>query len=74
MNLKFKKTKDFFQDFSRIFQEYSRNIFPKVVKKQVSVAHVIPFAPPCQEWKIVCNIQEGCNFQASLACCCWRKE
>jgi len=32
MNLK-KKLKDFFEDFSKIFQEYFKNISPKVVKK-----------------------------------------
>jgi hypothetical protein len=35
--------------FSKIFQEYSRNISPKVitkvVKEQASVVHVISFAP-----------------------------
>jgi hypothetical protein len=30
---------------SKIFQEYSRIFFPKIVKKQVGVAHVILFAP-----------------------------
>jgi hypothetical protein len=30
---KIKKLKDFFGDFSRIFQEYSRNISQKVVTK-----------------------------------------
>jgi hypothetical protein len=36
--------------FSRIFQEYSKNIFPKavtkVIKKKVGVVCVILFAPP----------------------------
>jgi hypothetical protein len=40
--------KDFFEDFSRKLQEYSKNIFSKVVakaiRKQVGVVHVIPFA------------------------------
>jgi hypothetical protein len=33
--------------FSRIFQEYFKNISHKAIKKQVSVAHVIMFAPIC---------------------------
>jgi len=40
--------KDFFEDFSRKLQEYSKNIFSNVVAKaiwkQVGVVHVIPFA------------------------------
>jgi hypothetical protein len=39
-----KKIKDFFEDFSRIFQEYFGNISPKAIKKQAGVALVIPFA------------------------------
>ncbi len=38
--------KDFFEDFSRIFKEYFKNISPKAVK-QVGVVHVILFAPKC---------------------------
>jgi hypothetical protein len=44
-----KKIKYFFEEFSKIFQEYSRKISPKVitktVKKHVGVACVILFAP-----------------------------
>lgn len=43
--------KNIFQEYSKIFQTYFKNIFPKVVtkgvKKQVVVACVIPFAPSC---------------------------
>jgi len=37
--------KFFLKKIQIFFQEYSRNIFQKVVKKQASVAHVIIFAP-----------------------------
>jgi hypothetical protein len=38
---------DLFEDFSRILQEYSKHsprVVTKAIKKQVGVAHVIPFA------------------------------
>jgi len=38
---------DLFEDFSKILQEYSKNsprVVTKAIKKQVGVAHVIPFA------------------------------
>jgi hypothetical protein len=38
-------SKIFLKTFSKIFQEYSKNISPKAIKKQVGVAHVISFAP-----------------------------
>jgi hypothetical protein len=50
-----KKLKNFLKKISIIFQEYSRNIFPKaitkVLKKQVGVARVIFFAPNVQSLK-----------------------
>jgi hypothetical protein len=38
---------DLFEDSSRILQEYSKHsprVVTKAIKKQVGVAHVIPFA------------------------------
>jgi len=56
--------------FSKIFQEYSKNISPKAitkaVKKQMDVTRVIPFAPKHQNIHVspkhnLKNLVDGCK-------------